>query len=173
PIEEEGRLNDPVLLENFIERVFAYYRLKTLLKQNPSAKEIIDFHTSYKLILMAHSPVNYKRTGQLISKVGKSLNADFLNEYISLFMKTLSFKATPKKHTNVLLHIMGYFKKSLEKEDKQECLNLIEQYRLGYVPIIVPITLLKHHLRRHPEKWLLQQVYFNPYPEELMLRNKI
>tara|TARA_B100001287_G_C22551782_1_gene467229 strand:+ start:51 stop:317 length:267 start_codon:yes stop_codon:yes gene_type:complete len=88
-------------------------------------------------------------------------------------MKTLKFKATAKKHTNVLLHVMGYFKKHLDKDDKKECLEIIEQYRLGYVPLIVPITLLKHHLRRNPEKWLVKQVYFNPYPEELMLRNKI
>tara|TARA_Y100001934_G_C12022957_1_gene617728 strand:- start:27 stop:770 length:744 start_codon:yes stop_codon:yes gene_type:complete len=173
PIEEEGRLNDPVLLENFIERVFAYYRLKNLINSIPSAKEIIDFHTSYKLILMAHSPVNYKRLGQLTANLGKAPSTDFLNDYVSLFMKTLKFKATAKKHTNVLLHVMGYFKKHLDKDDKKECLEIIEQYRLGYVPLIVPITLLKHHLRRNPEKWLVKQVYFNPYPEELMLRNKI
>jgi uncharacterized protein YbgA (DUF1722 family)/uncharacterized protein YbbK (DUF523 family) len=173
PIEEEGRLNDAVLLENFIERVFAYYRLKNLIKSNPSAKEVIDFHTSYKLILMAHSPVNYKRLGQYIASIDKIPSAEFLNNYVSLFMKTLSFKATLKKHSNVLLHVMGYFKNYLDKDDKQECLDIIEKYRLGYVPLIVPITILKHHLRRNPLDWLVNQNYFNPYPEELMLRNKI
>lgn len=173
PVEEEGRLNDPLLLENFIERLFAYYRLRELISNHPSAGDLVQFHTAHKLVLLAHSPVNFKRLGQLVARAGKEPMDSLLTEYTELFMKALRFKATPRKHANVLYHVIGYFKKYLDEGDKAECLEVIERYRLGYVPLVVPLTLIKHHLRRHPVEWLEQQIYFNPYPEELMLRNKV
>lgn len=173
PVEEEGRLNDPILLENFIERIFAYQRLQSLLTEKPSPGNLVRFHTVNKLTLMAHSPANYRRLGQLTARAGQGNFAELLDQYAALFMETLRRKATPKKHANVLFHILGYFKKDLNPGDKQECVESIENYRNGYLPLIVPLTLIKHHLRRQPIDWLNQQVYFNPYPAELMLRNKI
>lgn len=173
PVEEEGRLNDPVLLENFIERIFAYQRLRENLLSKPSPSGLVKFHTAHKLTLMAHSPVNLKTLGQIVAKAGKENLKKLIDEYSHLFMMTLNIKATPKKHANVLMHLMGYLKNSLNKDDKEECLDLIEQYRLGYVPLVVPLTLIKHHLRKNEVDWLNEQVYLNPYPEELMLRNRI
>lgn len=173
PVEEEGRLNDSILLENFIERIFAYYRLQDFLKNQPTKGKLVNFHTAYKLTLMAHSPTNAVKLGRLVARMTEKEFDTMLLEYAELFMHTLRRKATPKKHANVLQHVLGYFKKLLDSDDRAECLQLIEQYRLGYVPLIVPLTLLKHHLRRHPIAWLQNQVYFNPYPEELMLRNRV
>ncbi len=173
PVEEEGRLNDPILLENFIERIFAYHRLQQLLQEDPTPNNLVVFHTRHKLALMAHNLVNYRQLGKLVAFAGSvEINA-LLMQYAELFMKTLRRKATPKQHANVLFHILGYFKKKLDVADKEECVQSIEDYRQGYVPLVVPLTLLKHHLRRHPVAWLMEQVYFNPYPAELMLRNKI
>ncbi|RMI09574.1 MAG: DUF1722 domain-containing protein [Calditrichaeota bacterium] len=173
PVEEEGRLNDPVLLENFIERVFAYHRLQQFLQAKPGVRDLMQFHTRHKLTLMAHSPTNAIRLGRIVARTRPDNFDEMLEEYITLFMHTLRRKATPQKHANVMYHIMGYFKKQLDTNDKQECVEAIENYRTGYLPLVVPLTLLKHHLRRHPVDWLTQQVYFNPYPAELMLRNKI
>ncbi len=171
PIEEEGRLKDPRIRENFIERVFAYYRLQALLQEDPSPKKLVTFHTQHKLTLMSHGVKHSKEIGQIVAKAGSAnLNA-LLREYSELFMKILTIKATARKHTNVLHHIMGYFKKVLDADDKQELLQLIELYRQQYIPLVVPLTLINHHLRRHPIPWIQEQVYLNPYPSELMLRN--
>ncbi|GAB4330277.1 MAG: DUF523 and DUF1722 domain-containing protein [Calditrichia bacterium] len=175
PVEEEGRLNDPVLLENFIERIFAFYRLRNLLQNKPTPGGLVEFHTIHKLTLLAHSPVNYRRLGKLAAAAGQRETAfsALLAEYSELFMHALTLRATRKKHANVLYHVLGYFKKQLDEGDRAECVEAIESYRNGYVPLIVPMTLLKHHLRRHPVEWLEKQTYFNPYPAELMLRNRI
>jgi len=131
------------------------------------------FHTQYKLTLMAHSPTNATRLGQLVAQAKLSNFDELFHQYVALFINTLRYKATTKKQANVMYYILGYFKKQLESDDKQEYVEAIEEYRKGYLPLIVPLTLIKHHLRRHPVDWLNQQVYFNPYPAELMLRNKI
>lgn len=171
PIEEEGRLNDPRLRENFIERVFAYYRLTEFLKNGPRPGDLVKFHTRHKLTLMSHSPKHYRELGQLVAGAGKSTFQASLEEYAVRFMAGLKISATPRKHANVLYHVMGYFKKTLDSADRQELAALIEQYRQQFLPLIVPITLVKHHLRRHPVPWMEEQVYLNPYPGELMLRN--
>lgn len=173
PVEEEGRLNDPGLRENFIERVFAFRRLQELLKSKPKAKDVVAFHTAHKLTLLSHGRPHYQKLGQLTAKAGTLPIEELAVQYAELFMTALTFRATTRKHADVLFHIMGYFKKKIDTDDKQELVSAIENYRNGYVPLIVPITLIKHHLRRHPDEWVSAQVYLNPYPEELMLRNVV
>jgi uncharacterized protein YbgA (DUF1722 family)/uncharacterized protein YbbK (DUF523 family) len=174
PLEEEGRLNDLPLRENFIERVFAYYRWTKLLDEEPTAGGLVKFHTAHKLTLMAHSPKHYTEMGQLVAKAGTVPWEELSGTYGRLFMEGLALLGTRRKHVNVLQHLMGYLKRDLSSEDKQELLGLIEDYRNGLVPLIVPLILLQHHLRRYPvPEWVHQQVYLNPYPKELMLRNHV
>ena len=174
PLEEEGRLNDLPLRENFIERVFAYYRWTEMLKNEPTPGGLVRFHTAHKLTLMAHSIKHYQELGRLVAQAGTLPWDELIAAYGAKFMEGLALLGTRRKHVNVLQHLMGYLKKDLSSEDKQELLGLIEDYRQELVPLIVPLTLLRHHLRRHavPE-WVWQQVYLNPYPKELMLRNHV
>jgi uncharacterized protein YbgA (DUF1722 family)/uncharacterized protein YbbK (DUF523 family) len=174
PLEEEGRLNDMPLRENFIERVFAYYRLTEMLIQEPTPGGLVKFHTAHKMTLMAHSPKHYREMGRLVADAGKRKWEALTAEYGAQFMAGLGVMGTPGKHVNVLQHLVGFLKNDLPSEDKQELLSLIEDYRLGLLPLIVPLTLLKHHLNRHPvPEWVHQQVYLYPYPKELMLRNHV
>ena len=174
PVEEEGRLNDLPLRENFIERIFAYYRWTEMLKTDPTPGGLVRFHTAHKLTLMAHGPKHYTELGRLVAKAGTIPWDELSATYGRLFMEGLALLGTRRKHVNVLQHLMGYLKKDLSSEDKQELLGLIEDYRNELVPMIVPLTLLKHHLRRNPvPDWVWQQVYLNPYPKELMLRNHV
>jgi len=174
PVEEEGRLHDMRLRENFIERVFVYYRWTHLLEEDPTPGGLVRFHTAQKLTLMAHSPSHYQEMGRLVAKVGSLPWEELVETYGRLLMEGLEVLGTPGRHTNVLQHLMGFLKDVLSKEDKAELLGLIEDYRQGLVPLIVPLTLLQHHLRRHPvSDWVHQQVYLNPYPKELMLRNHV
>ncbi len=171
PVEEEGRLADARLRENFIERVYSYDRLLNMLAAKPGKKELIRFHTVNKLLLLAHSPEHYRRMGKLVADAVQL--QDLLPLYSRLFMEGLSLIATPSKQSNVLMHCMGYFKKGLEKWEKQEMTDLIERYRTGQIPLIVPVTILKHYIRRFGESYLAEQLYFNPHPDELMLRNHV
>ena len=173
PIEEEGRLMDPVLRENFIERVFVYASWQALLREGLSADALVRFHTAHKFSLLAHNETNYRALGRLVADAGKTDLKALAGQYFALLMQTLREPATRKKHTNVLMHIMGYVKESLDSEDKQELLDVLERYRIGQVPLIVPLTLLRHYLRKHPDPYIAQQVYLNPHPEELMLRNSL
>ncbi|RPI27535.1 MAG: DUF1722 domain-containing protein [Acidobacteria bacterium] len=172
PVEEEGRLNDPVLRENFIERVFAFFRLQQFLKAAPSPGNLVAFHGTTKMALLAHSPKHYKQLGQLVASGAKQLETT-LEAYTRLFMEALKVRATRRKHANVLQHLTGYVKRSVDAEDRAEMAATIEEYRQGLVPLVVPLTLLKHHFRRHPIEWVLSQTYLNPYPAELMLRNHV
>lgn len=173
PVEEEGRLMDPVLRENFIERVFVYHRWQKLMQQGLTPASLVDFHTVHKFTLQAHDEIAYRELGRMIADVGKGEISSFANQYLHKVMQALCKPATRKTHTNVLMHIMGYVKQSLTTEDKQELLEILDKYRLGQVPLIVPITLLKHYLRRFPDEYILKQVYLNPHPDELMLRNSL
>ncbi|HWP49387.1 MAG TPA: DUF523 and DUF1722 domain-containing protein [Candidatus Limnocylindrales bacterium] len=173
PIEEEGRLQDLRLRENFIERVFSYYRWTELLRINPEPKDLIRFHTQHKLTLLSHSREYYQKLGRLVAQTGKIPMQDLLREYGELFMTALKVKVTTKKHVDVLYHLLGFLKKVLDSQDKAELISYLEDYRKGLVPLIVPITLLRHHLRHHPIPWVLEQTYLNPYPAELMLRNHV
>jgi len=174
PLEEEGRLNDMPLRENFIERVFTYYRWTRMLDEEPTPGGLVKFHTAHKLTLMAHSPKHYTEMGRLVADAGKRDWDELTAEYGAQLMEGLAAMGSRGKHVNVLQHLVGFLKNHLSSEDKQELLGLIEDYRQGLVPLIVPLTLLKHHLNRHPvPDWVDQQVYLHPYPKELMLRNHV
>ncbi|TDX97773.1 YbgA family protein [Thiohalophilus thiocyanatoxydans] len=173
PFEEEGRLMDPVLRENFIERVFIYYRWQQLLRDGLTPSALVDFHSRHKFNVLAHDEPAYRRLGRLVADAGKEQLESLAGRYIEILMQALKKPATRKQHTNVLMHVMGYLKASLDGDDKHELLEVLEKYRLGQVPLIVPITLIKHHLRKYPQPYIDQQYYMNPYPEELMLRNSL
>lgn len=172
PMEEEGRLQDWKLRENFIERVFSYYRWLEFVNSHPRPKDLVNFHTRQKLAILAHSRIHYQKLGQLVSQSGKKQIAKILPEYRSLYMNALTVHTTTRKQADVLYHLMGYLKKVLDTEDKAELVETIEKYRCGIIPLIVPLTLLNHHFRRHPVSWVQEQTYLNPYPAELMLRNQ-
>lgn len=173
PVEEEGRLNDPTLRDNFIERIYAYRRWQDLVASGLTMKSLVAFHTQHKFALLAHNQAGYRRLGRLVANEEKLSIKPLSRQYITLFMTVLSKRATPKKQTNVLMHIMGFIKKQLSADDKAELLDAIERHRLGALPLIVPITLLKHYLRLYPDPYILNQTYLNPHPDELMLRNHI
>jgi len=169
PIEEEGRLHDPGLRENFIERVFAYRRLADLLDARASARRLIEFHTRHKFQLLAHSPTDYRALGRIAAE-SRSAPTDRRARYATLFMAALAVRATPKKHANVLQHILGHLKERLDGEDKRELLAAIDDCRCERAPLAVPIALLKHHLRRLGVPYVRDQVYLDPHPHELLLR---
>ena len=169
PVEEEGRLSDARLRENFIERVYCYDRLLTFLATKPAKADLIKFHTIHKLLIMAHSPDHYRQLGRLVASTLPL--QELLPAYTKLFMEALQLLATPAKQANVLMHCQGYFKKQLAPWEKQELVGLIERYRIGQLPLIVPITLLNHYISRFHETYLSEQLYFSPHPDELMLRN--
>lgn len=173
PVEEEGRLSDPYLRENFVERVFAYQRLRRLFAQRWTVGDLVRFHTAHKLTLMAHSPSAYRQLGQLVAGAGGRPHRSVQNEYESGFMAALAVVATSKRHANVLQHMLGYFKKLLDQDARDELLDIIEQHRIGRVPLVVPITLFKHHVRRLGVEYLAGQVYLDPHPRELSLRNHV
>ena len=173
PVEEDGRLNDPVLRENFMVRVLAYSAWQDTLKQGLTRRSLMQFHSRYKYLLMAHSPQHYKSLGHLLGSMGKGDPTLIGPRYFSELMTALKKCATRGTHTNVLQHLTGYFKQTISAEDKQEMQQVIGQYRHGIIPLVVPMTLLKHHLRQHPDPYLAQQVYLQPHPENLSLRNAI
>ena len=173
PVEEEGRLSDPRLRENFVERVFAYWRLRELFGAGWKVASVVAFHTAHKLILMAHSPESYRQLGRLVAGLRSMPRKEFERRYTDLFMAALSVIATPRRHTNVLQHMAGYFKRRLDPESRAELLNAIDDYRRGLVPLIVPITLVRHHVRVYQVSYLSGQLYLEPHPKELMLRNHV
>ncbi len=173
PIEEDGRLNDPVLRENFLTRIFAYTEWQRLVASGVTRKALVEFHSRYKYQLMATDPVQYKALGRLVATVGKQPLEAFAPSYFSQLMEALKKTASRGTHTNVLQHLSGYLKRDLGTQDKQELQRLIDQYREGVVPLVVPMTMLKHHFRRHPDRYVATEVYLQPHPEDLSLRNGI
>lgn len=173
PVEEEARLNDPVLRENFILRVFALHYWKKAVEPEPSFHKIQQFHTRYKYTLMAHSYPGYQALGRLLSDATAMPLEQLMPEYLNQLMGYLKERAGRKSHTNTLLHIFGYLKKSIDSDCKQELVDTIEQYRRGEVHLVVPLTLLKHYLKRHGSAYINEQAYLDPYPHELGLRNYI
>jgi uncharacterized protein YbgA (DUF1722 family) len=171
PVIDDGRLHDPVLRENFIENVFVYKRWKELVNKGGSIKGLMDFHTEHKLLIMAHSPRHLSTLGKFVANTKNTERDESLSQYIKLLMEGLQLPATVKKNTNVLLHIVGYFKKVLPPDDKKELLEIIDNYHKGFMPLIVPIFLINHYIRRFDEHYLKKQFYLNPHPMELMLRN--
>jgi uncharacterized protein YbgA (DUF1722 family)/uncharacterized protein YbbK (DUF523 family) len=173
PVEEEGRLNDPALRENFIERVFATARWRAFVATRPRAGTLVAFHTAQKFAVLAHSPEAYRRLGRLVATAGRSFSREVLDEYGERLMAALSLRATRGRHANVLQHLAGFLKRDLTPDGRAELAEVIGDYRQGLVPLIVPITLLRHHVRRLGLAYLADQVYLNPHPKELMLRNHV
>ena len=173
PIEDEGRLQDPALRENFIERVFVFKQWQEHMREKGSLGDLVSFHTMNKLLILAHSPKHYTALGKLVAEA-KRYRCEALHEkYITTLMEGLRLIATAKKNTNVLQHMAGYLKKRLSSDEKQELQEVIENYHSGLVPLIVPLTLLQHHVRKYNVEYLKKQYYLNPHPIELMLRNHI
>jgi uncharacterized protein YbgA (DUF1722 family)/uncharacterized protein YbbK (DUF523 family) len=173
PVEEEGRLCDPHLRDNFVERVFAYHRLRRFFSGRWTIGGLVAFHTSHKLQLMAHAPKSYESLGRLVARAKQLSREELRQSYETGFMKGLKAVATTRRNSNVLHHILGYFKKLLDGEARAELLGLIEDYRRGLLPLIVPITLIRHYVRLHSVGYLAGQVYLEPHPRELMLRNHV
>jgi len=173
PIEDEGRLTDPNLRENFIERVFAYDRLRALFDGRWTQSSLVAFHTAHKMALLAHSTTAYQEVGRLVAGGTKLSRADLQRQYEDLFMRTLSKPSTVKRHTNVLMHMAGHLKNILDQDSKIELTGCIDEYRRGLVPLVVPVTLLRHYVRLHRVEYLAGQTYLEPHPRELMLRNHV
>ena len=173
PVEEEGRLHDLPLRENFVERVFCYRRWRELVASGLTRGKLVAFHAAHKVLMLAHSPKHRTQLGRLVASAKQYSIKELESRYGELFMTGLKVKATAKKHTNVLQHILGYLKKELDARDKAELLSVIGDYYEGLVPLVVPVTLFKHHLARIPVPYIQDQVYLNPHPKELMLRNHV
>lgn len=171
PVEDEGRLHDTNLRENYIVRVFAFARWKELRGSEAGAKELIEFHTRHKYLLMAHSPAVLKELGKLVASQKQIGKSEFFLCYETLFMKALKQLSTVKKNLNVLMHMAGYFRERLLPEEKKELFEVLELYRTGIVPLILPVTLIKHYVRVYGEEYLAGQYYIDPNPIELKLRN--
>jgi uncharacterized protein YbgA (DUF1722 family)/uncharacterized protein YbbK (DUF523 family) len=171
PVEEEGRLNDPKLRENFIERIFALKRWRKVLEQRKALGRLVEFHTCEKMLLMSHSPQHYRAMGKLVARGSELSLKELYETYEKEFMAALALKTTTAKNMNVLQHILGYFKKNLSADEKQELLEIIANYRRGHIPLVVPITLINHFVRKYQQSYLARQTYLTPHPIDLQLRN--
>jgi len=173
PVEEEGRLNDPVLRENFVAMVFAYDDWRATVEQDPSPKQLVAFHSRYKYLLMAHSQNAYKRLGRIVADAGKPGIERRVQDYIQAFTEALRKPATRKGHVNTLYHILGYLKDEVESTFRADLVSVIESYRLGTINLSVPATMLAHYLKHYGSQYINEQVYLHPYNDELGLRNLI
>ena len=173
PVEEEGRLTDPVIRENFIERIFVAARWRGFITTRPRARDLVAFHAAHKLAVLAHSPAHYGRLGRLAAAAGRAFARAKLDAYHVLLMEAFAVRATRGRHANVLQHMAGYFKRNLAAGERAELVEVIDEYRRGLVPLVVPLTLVKHHVRRLEVRYLADQVYLTPHPKELMLRNHV
>lgn len=171
PVEDDGRLHDVVLRSNFIERVFVEHRWNRMLDQRPTVKNLVAFHTRHKMLIRAHGVVGYRELGKIVAEGGRANPEELFREYRERMATALSLKPTIRKNVDVLMHILGYFKKILTPDEKQECLEIIENYRNELIPLIVPITLINHYVRKHSVEYLRNQYYLNPHPLDLKLRN--
>jgi uncharacterized protein YbgA (DUF1722 family)/uncharacterized protein YbbK (DUF523 family) len=173
PVEEEGRLNNPALRENFIERVFAYHRWQRLAQRRRPISSLVDFHTRHKFLLLAHSERHYRKLGRIVAVVRGLSLTDAYQEYGHLFMQGLAIHATVKKHCNVLRHMMGYFSKELSPAEREELIGHIIDFRRNLVPLVVPLTLVRHYVNKYDVGYLQGQVYLQPNPKDLLLLNHV
>ena len=173
PVEEDGRLHDPGIRENFIERIFTMKRWRDIPTGSKSMGALVDFHSRQKLLILSHSQKHYRQMGKLVADGKKLPLKALLNQYEHLLMEALALKTTVKKNTNVLQHLMGYFKKHLTSDEKKELLGIFDLYRQGFVPLIVPLTLINHYVRKYDQPYLKMQMYLNPHPIELKLRTHV
>ena len=173
PVEEEGRLGDPVLRENFINRVFAYRYWLDLVESGVSMASLTDFHSQYKYVLLSHDQDRTRKLGGRLANAAQENIEDVQQWYFEEFMSVLKLKATRKNHVNVLEHLRGFLKNELDKQDKEELTEMIDRYRRGKLPLVVPVTMLRHHFRRFPKPFANRSKYLEPHPSELMLMNTI
>ena len=173
PVEEDGRLHDLKLRENFIERIFALKRWREGLADGKSRGNLVNFHTTHKMLILSHSPEHHRVMGKLVAQAKDVPPRELYQEYQRLLMEALRLKSTPKKNANVLTHILGYFKKLLSADEKQELLEIIDLYRQETIPLIVPTTLINHYVRKYDQPYLREQCYLHPHPLELQLRNHV
>lgn len=173
PVEDDGRLHDPVLRENFIERIFALKRWREMIVPQFTQKKWVEFHTRHKFLILAHSRKHYQTLGRLVAQPDSRPLGQRIETYQSLFLEALRLKTTPKKQSDVLLHMIGFFKKDLSPDEKQELLTIIDHYKQGLVPLIVPITLLQHYVGKYDQSYLKNQYTLQPHPLELKLRNHV
>jgi len=173
PLEDDGRLHDPGLRESFVTRAYAYHDWKQLCAGGLSAGKLVAFYSRYKYLVMAHDPPSYQVLGPMVAGAGKQPLGDLARDFISALMSALGRRATRRSHTNVLYHLSGYLKRSIADPERQRLRDLIEQYRLGQVPLIVPVTLLRHHFANNPNAYIDSQVFMAPYPDTLKLRNLV
>ena len=173
PVEEEGRLQDPVLREMFIERVFTLRRFRDLLARDRTRGGLVAFHTDHKLLLLSHGRKGYTEMGRLVARAKELPTAELFDRYRRLLMEALSAKPTPKKCSDVLFHMVGHFRKMLTRDEKEELLEVVERYRERRIPLIVPLTLFRHYVRKYRVDYLARQVFLDPHPAELMLRNHV
>lgn len=173
PVEEEGRLHDPALRENFIERIFVFKRWREMLRKGQKLSELVEFHSQHKMLIMSHSPKHNSGMGKLVAEAKQIPSEELFKGYERMLMEALKLKATIKKNTNILQHLMGYFKKLLTSDEKEELLEVIDHYYQGHLPLIVPLTLLRHYVRKYDQPYLKGQYYLDPHPIELQLRNHV
>ncbi|HQM46909.1 MAG TPA: DUF523 and DUF1722 domain-containing protein [Smithellaceae bacterium] len=171
PVEEEGRLHDTQLRENFIERIFTLQRWRAIRKMKSGRSALVDFHTRHKLLLLSHSTKLYQAMGKLVAAQKTFSARDLFSQYETLLMEALKLKTTLKRNVNVLQHMMGYFKEQLSGDEKKELLEILDHYSKGFLPLIVPLTLIGHYVRKYDQPYLRDQIYLNPHPLELQLRN--
>jgi uncharacterized protein YbgA (DUF1722 family)/uncharacterized protein YbbK (DUF523 family) len=173
PVEDDGRLNNPGIRENFIERIFALKRWRESIQKKRSMGNLVNFHTCNKLLILSHSQKHYRLMGKLVAGGKKMPIKELFSQYEHLLLEALELKTTLKKNNNVLQHLMGYFKSQLSADEKQELLEVFDQYRRGLVPLVVPITLINHYVRKYDQPYLKMQTYLNPHPLELKLRTHV
>ena len=173
PFEDDGRLNDAVIRENFIVRVFTLKRWRDMLHEGAGRGALVDFHTRHKLLIRSHNEQLYREMGRVVAHVAERDMDEVLADYATLLAKALTYKSTVKKHVNVLTHCVGHFRQLLSSDEKQELLEVIGHYHKGLTPLIVPMTLMNHYVRKHAEPYLGGQWYLNPHPVELRLRNHV
>jgi len=173
PVEEEGRLQDPRLRETFVERVFTRARWRRLVARDPAPRDLVAFHTAHKLLLLAHDDERYRELGRVVADAGSAAFADVLARYESLLHAALARPASKGRHVNVLQHVLGHFKEHLAANEKAALLEAIAEYETGVAPLAVPVSLLRFQVERWDVPWLRQQLYLDPYPKELQVRNRI
>jgi uncharacterized protein YbgA (DUF1722 family)/uncharacterized protein YbbK (DUF523 family) len=173
PVEEEGRLCDPVLRENFIERVYAFRRVRRLLEDGTQVGDLVRFHTQHKLQLLAHSPAQYTALGRFVAHARVTAPERVMADYRRAFTTALTTIVTRARHVNVLQHAAGYFRRVLSTAACRDVAAVIVDYQRGLTPLVVPLRLIEHYARLHGVRYLCNQIYLNPYPHELMLRNHV
>ncbi len=167
PMEEEGRLNDVNLRESFLTRVYLYNDWQNMLKEGMTPHGLVNFHAGQKYLFMAHNQQVARQLGQMVAKAGTADINELAEEYIALAMQVLKKQPDRKRHTNALQHIMGYLRKQIDSDDRQELLHSIMSFQKGEVPLVMPLTLLKHHFSKHPNDYIAKQRYLSPFPVEL------